>query len=443
MTKKLHVEEWYQDVPRSIRGAVIGGTVVVVIIFGGFGSWAATAPLSAAIVAPGSFMVTGRNKQVQHLEGGIVHRILVEEGEHVQEGQNLVLLDETRPKMDVRRLSLRLALLDAKSARLQAMMLGTVDVDFSNVTAEVEDQTERNRIVAAQRSVFQADLAGLQGSIAVIERNRDSLKARLKGAMAQKAAAERQLALIAEERAGKQRLFDQGLYRRSDLFTIERAGAQAEGLIGKLESDIGDFSSQIERLDGQIELVHKEYRQKAADEIQSVLAETDDIREQLMNARSVLERVEIRSPVSGILVKLNYHTSGGVIESGGTIAEILPDRENLLIETVVDPHDIDDVHVGQEASIRLMSFNQRTTPQLTGKLVYLSADTVPDPRAGRAGDVYVARIELGDEDRRKIAKLKITPGMPADVFIQTSSRTFFEYLMKPVRDSMDRAFLEK
>ncbi|MCC4299163.1 MAG: HlyD family type I secretion periplasmic adaptor subunit [Aurantimonas coralicida] len=443
MTKKPVIEEWYQDVPRSIRGAVLGGTAIALVIFGGFGSWAGTAPLSAAIVAPGSFMVTGRNKQVQHLEGGIIDRILVAEGEHVTKGQTLVLLDETRPRMDVRRLSLRLALLQAKSARLQAMMRGDKEVNFSGIRVEAEDSSEKERIIAAQNSVFHADLAGLEGSVAIVERNRDSLDARLRGAQAQKKSAERQKVLIAEEYVGKKKLLDQGLYRRSDLFTIERAAAEVEGLMGKIESDIGDFQSQIERLNGQIEQVHKEFRQKAADEVQTVFADIDDIHEQLMNARSVLGRVDVRSPVSGILVKMNYHTSGGVIEAGSTIAEILPDGEKLLIETVIDPHDVDDVRVGQHASVRLMSFNQRTTPQLRGELVYVSADTVSDPRAGRNENVYIARIALGPAQRQRVAQLKITPGMPADVFIETSSRTFLEYLIKPINDSMSRAFREK
>jgi HlyD family secretion protein len=351
-------------------------------------------------------------------------------------------MDETRPRMDVRRLSLRHALLKAKSARLQAMMRGDKDVDFSGIAVEAEDNAEKERIIAAQNSVFKADLAGIDGSVEIVQRNRDSLEARVRGAQAQKTSAERQRVLIEEEYVGKKKLFDQGLYRRSDLFTIERAAAEAEGLIGKIESDIGDFQSQIERLNGQIQQVHKEYRQKAADEVQTVLADIDDIAEQLMNARSVLKRIEVRSPVSGILVKMNYHTSGGVIEAGSTIAEILPDGETLLIETVVDPHDVDDVRVGQHATIRLMSFNQRTTPQLDGEIVYLSADTVSDPRIGHNDNVYIARIALRRDQRQRVAQLQITPGMPADVFIKTSSRTFFEYLFKPVSDSMNRAFLE-
>ncbi|HDZ75649.1 MAG TPA: HlyD family type I secretion periplasmic adaptor subunit [Aurantimonas coralicida] len=440
---KEAIEEWYLDVPRSIRRPLLAGALIITAIFGGFGAWAATAPLAAAVVTPGSFVATGRNKQVQHLEGGIIRKILVNEGEHVDKGQIIIILDKTAARTNVRRLTLRLALFEARSLRLQAMMTGSDSPDFSRIHVEDEDIAERERIIGSQRSLFIAETKGLEGNISIAEKNRDSLRSRIQGATAQKQAIETQQSLIAEEMAAKRSLFKQGLYRRSDLFAIERAAAEAAGMLGKLESDIGDFESQVTRLNGQIEQIRQEFRQKATDEVQGVLAEIDDMREQMMSARAVLDRSEIRAPASGILIRLNYHTAGGVIESGKEIAEILPDGDRLVIETVVNPRDIDDVHVGQAAGVRLMSFSQRTTPQLTGEVVYVSADTVSDPRAGKSGDVYIARIALAKDQIDRVSQLTITPGMPADVFIQTATRTFFDYVTKPVRDSMERAFLEK
>ena len=437
------IEAWYVGVPRSIRGSVMGGAAISALIFGGFGAWAATAPLAAAVVSHGTFVATGQNKLVQHFEGGIIRSILVDEGDRVEKDQPLILLDQTAARTNVRRLMLRLASYEARAIRLQALIGDMPTLDFSPIRVEAEDEAEVERILAGQRNVFRAARLALAGRIDVIERNRQSLERRLTGSQAQRAAVERQQALIRQELAAKKTLFDQGLYRRSDLFAIERAAAEAEGSLGRIAGEIGDMESQIARLAGQIEQARQELTQNATEELQSAQADMDDMREQRLAARSVLGRTEVKAPVSGTLVRLNYHTAGGVIESGRQIAEILPRDEALVIETLVNPSDISQIHTGQTAGIRMTSYNQRTTPQLRGHVAYVSADTVQDPRPGRAGDVYVVRVRLDEHEVARVPHLNVTPGMPADVFIETAHRTFVDYVVKPVRDSMNRAFLER
>ncbi len=437
------IEEWYVGVPRSIRGMVISGLAVTAVIFGGFGTWASTAPLAAAVVSHGTFVATGRNKQVQHFEGGIIRAILVAEGDRVEKDQPLVLLDETAARTNVRRLLLRLASYEARTIRLQAMISGSDALDFSRILVDAQDRKEATRIFEGQRNVFAAARRSLDGQVAVLARNQDSLRRRMEGAQAQRQAVERQATLIGQELEAKTILFRQGLYRRSDLFTVERAAAEAEGARGRIEGDLGDMRSQIARLDGQIAQARQEFQQGATQELQGLEADMDDMREQLLAARSVLGRTEVRAPVSGTLVKLNYHTAGGVVESGRQIAEILPRDEKLMIETLINPADINGVRVGQTAGVRLTSFNQRTTPQMRGHVTYVSADTVPDPRPGRMGDVYVTRVTLDEHEVERVPGLRVGPGMPADIFIETSQRTFLNYLVKPVQDSMNRAFLER
>lgn len=437
------IEDWYRPVPRAIGRTVTCGLVVVGLFFGGFGTWAATVPLAAAVVSHGTFVATGNNKLVQHLEGGIIQSIMAEEGQKVEKDQLLVVLDETAARTNVRRLLLRIASFEARAARLQVMMLGGRSVDFSHIEADRQDADQVAKIVADQQKVFVAGLAILDAKIGTVEKNRESLESRVDGVKAQLDAVQRQRALIAQELAAKRTLVDKALYRRSDLFAIERAAAEADGVVGKLEGDIGDMQTQMDRLSSQMAQTEDEYRQSAAEDIQGVNSDIDDMREQLLAAQSVLGRTEIRSPVSGTVVKIYYHTTGGVIEGGRQIMEILPSNDKLLVETLIEPNQINNLRIGESAGVRLTSFNQRTTPQLRGIVTYISADTVVDPRPGRAGDVYVARISLGDDQIARIHDVSIAPGMPADVYIETAHRTFVNYLLKPIRDSMSRAFLER
>jgi HlyD family secretion protein len=182
----------------------------------------------------------------------------------------------------------------------------------------------------------------------------------------------------------------------------------------------------------------------AVESLQNVRGHMDDLDEQIRQARDVLDRLVVASPVDGIVVTLHHHTPGGVIEPGVAVAEIVPLDDELVIETVVQPKDIDVVHRGQEASVRLTALNQRTTPVLTGEVLYVSADALPGGavRQGQSGDVYVARIALDPGEKLRAPGFSPKPGMPAEVQIRTADRTFLEYLLQPIRDSMARAFRE-
>ena len=168
----------------------------------------------------------------------------------------------------------------------------------------------------------------------------------------------------------------------------------------------------------------------------------------------MVERIEVRSPVRGIVVKQNFHTAGGVVGPGAVILELLPVLDELIIEARVKPNDISNVAVGQQALVRLSALNQRITPMIMGRVTYLSADALvaqcrppqSQPKGAQDNaqrDFYVVRVRLDAEDARKrIDSFRPTPGMPADVYIKTGERTFFEYIMRPVLDSFSRAFRE-
>lgn len=434
---------WYDDVPRSIRGHVIFGTFLIISAFGGFGYWATQAPLAAAVVSQGSFIATGRNKIVQHLEGGIIEQIYVAEGDMVEAGQVLVRLDETSALGKERELFLRQVRLEVAQARFNSEYKQENTLRFPPHLEKLRADLEVATMMENQSLGFTVSMQGLKNDIGLLERSIEALGIRSSGYQSQLEATQIQVAILAEELADKQTLLDRGLVRRTDVNTVRRAIAEAEGQVGRLTAEINEISEVRDRYTAQIEQTLGEHRDKALDELQVVEAELDGIREQVRTAQEVLNRVDITAPVSGTIVRLYYHTAGGVVESGKAIVEILPSAEPLIIEAQVPRTNIDSVKIGLHATIRLSALNQRTTPVLEGKVFYVSADTITDQNSTAQQEVYLTRISIEPEELLRVPGFSPTPGMPAEIMIQTDERTFVQYLMKPILDSMSRAFRER
>ncbi|WP_081158860.1 HlyD family type I secretion periplasmic adaptor subunit [Ensifer aridi] len=442
-TVKVYDLQWYAEVPRSIWRQTIAGLVLMAITFGGFGLWAFTAPLAAAVIAQGSFVATGQNKIIQHLEGGIIEDIMVSEGDHVNADQPLVRLDETAALANERQLFLRRARLEAIVARLTAQVQGRDQIALPDILAAHLDDPELAPIVESQELNFQAWRSKLESEVGLFRQNIEGFRFRAEGYQRQLEAVRRQHALLEEELAGKKSLLDKNLIRRTEIKSVQRAIADADGQMGRLIAEISETGAQILKQEQQVRQTEETYRESALEELQKVEAELDSVREQLRGAASVLRRATINAPVSGTVVRLYYHTSGGVIESGKPIMEILPSNVPLIIEAQVLRTEIDSVKIGQKATVRLTALNQRTTPVLNGEVFYVSADSLPDPANSGAQDIYLARVNLPVSELTRIPGFAPTPGMPAEILIQTAERTFFDYLTKPIRDSMARAFMER
>jgi HlyD family secretion protein len=403
------------------------------------------------VVASGSFVATGQNKQVQHLEGGIIREMLVKEGDAVEASQPLLRLDDTAARSKLRRLVLRKYRLIATSARLKA------EIDFSDrmQLPQALDEDENDPVLqsifraqefdliawranlVAQEKVFRKEIAGLQQSLGGYESQVNSNRERF--------------ALFDEELKGKARLLELQLVRKPEILALQRSEAGLLGDLGDLLGRIGEARERIARAEQQVTQIHSAAIQKAIEELHGTESELDDVREQILAARDVVERTEVRAPVRGIVVKLNQYTQGGVVPPGGVILELLPVNDELIIEARVRPNEITHVKEGQRALVRLTALNQRLTPMIQAKVIYLSADTVSDQSSRHTGDAdairrdsYIVRVNLDERDAlQKIENFKPTPGMPADIFIQTGERTFFTYLMQPVIDSFSRAFRER
>ena len=441
-SRELVPINWYDDVPRSVSRHMVFGVLLMLVSFGGFGMWATQAPLAAAVVSQGSFIATGRNKIVQHLEGGIIKGIYVAEGDTVTAGQVLLRMDETAALGQERELFLRQVRLEVAKARYLAEYEQAAELVYPPNLAALRADLEIATMIEAQSLAFKVSMQGLRNDIGLLERSIDALEIRANGYESQLSATQQQLDIMNEELADKRFLLGQGLIRRTDLNVVRRAVAEAEGQIGRLSAEIAEIQEVRNRYNAQIEQLVGEHRDRALDEVNAADVELDGIREQVRTAREVLRRIEIVAPVSGTIVRLYYHTAGGVVESGKAIVEILPSEEPLIIETQVLRTEIDSVHIGFPATIRLSALNQRTTPVLNGSVFYVSADTVSDAAEG-SQEVYVARISIDAEELQRVPGFTPTPGMPAEVMIQTAERTFVQYLAKPIIDSMSRAFREQ
>lgn len=440
---KVHDIQWYADVPRSIWKQTTFGVVLLAITFGGFGGWALTAPLAAAVISQGRFVATGQNKIVQHFEGGIIEEILVSEGDRVAVDQPLVRLDETAALARQRELFLRRIRLEAIAARLAAQIRNADDVQYPDIVADNASDPEVVPIIDGQNLNFEAWQKKLNSETALHRQNIDAFRFRAEGYAKQRDATEVQARLLREELEGKQSLLAKGLIRNTEIKAVQRAIAEATGQIGRLSAEISETEAQIIKEEQQIQQSEIGHREAALDELQGIQGEIDTVREQSREAQNVLRRASINAPMAGTVIRLFYHTPGGVIESGKPIMEILPADVPLIIEAHAKRTDIDSVRVGQSAIVRLIALNQRTTPVLKGTVFYVSADALPGDKSDPGQEFYVTRISLPPDEFARISNWRPAPGMPVEVMIQTAERTFFSYLAKPITDSMSRAFTEQ
>ncbi|KUJ80590.1 secretion protein HlyD [Ruegeria marisrubri] len=442
LTQSTDPTLWYSNVPRSINRLIWIGMLLLAVCFGGFGVWSFTAPLAAAVIAQGSFVATGRNKIVQHLEGGIIDKILVAEGQTVQAGDILVTLDRTSAESNERELFIRKIRLQAMAERLLAEYHEEDKLEFSDELIAASTDTEVASILDSQKLTFEVSRKTLLNDIALLERNMEALKIRESGFAGQLEALKLRSEILKEEFETKNSLFEKGLVRKGELNTIRRVQAEADGQLARLQAEINEISQMLLKYQEQITRTRSAYRQAALDELGLIEADLESVREKALQARSVLDRAVVRAPVAGTVVRLHFFTPGGVIETGEPIAEILPADAPLIIEAQIPRTDIDTVVTGQQATVRLVALNQRTTPVLYGEVFYVSADALLEETSGIPQEVYLARISLTPDEIDRVRGFIPTPGMPAEIMIQTEERTFAAYIAKPIVDSMSRAFRE-
>ncbi len=426
----------------SIRRHMIAGIVVVLLLAGGVGGWAATTQIAGALIAPGSVVVDSHVKKVQHPTGGVVGKLYVQDGDHVKAGEVLVQLDATVPKANLAVVNKGLDELQARKARLEAERDGADHVTFpKELLARADDPTVANAMTNEQK-LFQLRRDARLGQKAQLQQRIGQLRDEITGLKAQLDAKKREVELIGQELQGVRTLYKKNLVPITRVTALERDGARLDGERGQLLASVAQTKGKVSETELQIIGIDQDLASQVAKDLREVDAKYGEFVERQVTAEDQLKRIYIRAPQNGIVLQSNVHTVGGVITPGETIMLIVPETDKLMVEAKVNPRDIDQVQVGQATMLRFPEFNTRTTPEIKGTVMQVSADTTTDQRTGQS--YYTVRIAMPVKEIEQLGKgVRLIPGMPVEAFVQTGERTVISYLTKPLADQFMRAFREK
>ncbi len=419
---------------------IVTACAIVFVFIGGFGAWAALAPLDSAAIALGHVTVAGNRKTVQHLEGGIIDQLLIKEGDELEANQILIRLDDTQPRATMELLRGRHDTLRAREARLIAERDKSDTIAFPASLTSRQEKTAVAELIAGERSVFEVRRRAMQGRADIFGKRIVQLHKEISSLEAQVVSERRQLELIEEERDAVQGLVEKGIMDRTRLLALERAAAASEGTRGKHEGLIARSEQRIGETELEIIDLDNAMLNDVVSELHDVQAQLIDVGERLKAAKDVLERTVIRAPQAGVVVGLNVHTEAGVIGPGQRLLEIVPKNDTLVVEAEVNPNDIDVVRVGLRAQVRLTAFKQRTTPLLEGRVTRVSADTFTHEHSGAA--YYLTRVTIDPAELEKLDGGDLYPGMAAEVMVVTGEQTAMEYILTPLTNSFRRAFRE-
>ncbi|UEM24580.1 HlyD family type I secretion periplasmic adaptor subunit (plasmid) [Skermanella mucosa] len=426
---------------RTIRRPVWLGFAMMGIFALGFGVWGTVAPLAKGAVAAGVISPEGSRRTVQHLEGGIISRLRVQEGDTVRAGQILVSLEDIQPRAIYEGLLDQYLTLYATQVRLSAEEAGRDRLDWPVELQGPADTENLRAIIESQKRLFETRRVRHISRRSVLQQRIALLWEQIKGLEAQVQSTSTQLALIAEEIAGKQVLRNKELIPKPELLRMQRAEAEILGMRGEYLAEIASAKQQIGESEMQILALDAERADQIAvqsDEVRNNLAA---VKERLFASRDTLKRTMVTAPVSGTILNLRYKTEGGVVHPGEPILDIVPSDDTLVIEARVSPVDIDVVQPGLTAQVHLSAFSSRTTPQIDGIVMSVSADRIIDDVTKQP--FYLARVEVDRDSLRKVEpQIELVPGMPAEVLIVTGERTMMQYLLEPFSELFRRSFRE-
>lgn len=427
----------------SDRPERIVGLLVLVVAFGGFGLWAAFAPLDGAAVAPGIVAVESARKTIQHLDGGTVSEILVREGDRVAAGDVIIRLDDTQASAQLEIARSQFLSLRTQESRLVAERDDLPKIKFPDElrTAIAKDDPRIREAVTGEERVFDARRKSLIGEQEVLNQRSEQLQQQIRGLTALADSKTKRISLYQEEIEGLNKLFAKGLGDKSRLREWERLSAELQGERGEHQSAIASARVQIGETEIQAAQLKRRFTSEVVTELRDVETKLADLRERMRALQQTLERTVVKAPVDGSVVGTNVHTIGGVIRPGEKILDIVPENESFIIEAQVQPVDIDRVAPGLEAELHMSAFNTRTTPVIPGKVLTVSADRLVDQATNRP--YYLARIQVTPEGMTKLKGRTLQAGMPVDAMIKTGERTFFDYLIKPMTDRLSHAFREE
>ncbi|MGI9476798.1 MAG: HlyD family type I secretion periplasmic adaptor subunit [Hyphomicrobiaceae bacterium] len=427
---------------RSVFGPAVLGLAVLVVAFAGLGGWGALVPLSSAVVAQGEVIVNTRRKEVQHLTGGTIKSILTKDGTKVRAGDVLMELDpkKLRGQLDLARnayFANRLA-----KTRILAERDEQTKLAFSPALMEkgLRDR-DIGSLMMAQKQLFRTKRDALVGQRVLLEQRISQLGHEIEGLGAEKLSVTEQLRLAAHELLTLEKLHEKGHVTRHRLLAFKREIIRLRGSNGGLISKIAKLRKEAGSVKLQILQLTKQRNQETAAELRDTEIRLLDSHERYLAAKAELAQLKILAPVTGTVVGSRKHTIGGVVRPGETILEIVPAADKLIVEARIRPLDIDNILPGQETSVRLTALRQRSMTQLSGRVVYVSADRSEDSRSGET--YYLAQVEITPKAMSQLKTQDLVPGMPAEIFIKNGERTALAYLMDPLMDGVRRAWREQ
>lgn len=425
---------------RQLSRQLLIGWIVVAVAVGGFGAWAAFAPLARGSHVFGKVVVDTNRKTVQHLEGGIVSELLVREGQVVKQGQVLLRLDTTQVAAN-REIALARLIQDRiLEARLMAELAGKTDFALpAELTALAADERVRSAL-RDQRSVQTARRVELQNQVGIQQSRVVQAKEQLRSLEAAQAGNREQYRLISDELRDVRQLFEAGYAAATRVRALEREVARLQSEYSSRIAEIARTRAAITEAEAQIGQLRKTFEREVLMQLGESRARMAELDEQINSANDILARTEIRAPVDGQVVELAVHTVGGVIARGQPILSIVPINDRLIVEGKLKPLDADVVHQGMPAEVRFLSFPRRSTPLLRGKVATLSTDTIQDPDSKTS--YYMVRIEIPETEMRRLGDVVVLPGMPAEALIKAGDRTVLDYLISPWLDLFEKSLRE-
>ena len=425
----------------SSRGPLILGFVTLVLLFGGFGAWSVLTTITGAVVAPGQLEVEQNRQIVQHPDGGVVEAILVTDGDTVKAGQPLIRLDGTQLHTELVIVEGQLYELLARRGRLEAERDDATEIAFpTELLTLAKTRDDAADLMEGQRRLFLARRDTLARQTEQLGKRASQTSSQIEGIDAQGTALKSQLDLIREERTSVQALFDKGLAQQSRLLSLQREEARLMGQMGELTATRASSEGRITEIELEVLRLAAARREEANTQLRDIGFRELELVERRSALVEKIARLVITAPVEGVVLGLAVTTPRSVLRAAEPVLYLVPQDRPLVIMARVSPVHIDQVRPGQPARLLFSAFNARTTPELNGTVLVVSADALTDERTGEI--YYRAEILPDKGEIAKLEGLTLMPGMPVEAFIRTDERTPLAYLLKPFTDYSTRAFRE-
>ena len=434
--KHVPDEVYAVEARRLIR---VGLAVIAALVLG-IGIWMVITPLSGAAIAPGAVKVDMNRKTLQHQEGGIIKEILVRDGSHVEVGQVLLVINDVRVDANYDLLITQLDSEMAKASRLFAESTLGGSVAYARELLSRDQESRVKELMRRENAVFATRRQMLDTQIRLLKEQIEEARREAAGLDEQVAAEKRAIQWQQEELRANQQLAEQGFITNIRLLALQRGVADYEARVGEHRAALAQARQRSGDFELRIASLRNSYMKEAADELKEATAKTYDLRERLRPSLDAAQRQKVVAPVSGEVVDLRITTVGAVVGPREPLLDIVPVNPELIIEARVRPEDITYVKIGGEADVRLTAFKQRITPTVTGKVIYVSADSLTDNKTGAT--YYLTHVKLTPESLKEAGDLKLQAGMPAEVFVKTPARTPLQYLLDPLTGFLQRSFRE-